>query len=166
MSDLPRHVTDFDKHRPRFEAWLAERGSALLKPTNHYEIARFLTDIGVGVIYCKDGGRLTTWTNGADQAFRAFRRGEQWRAVAKGQRGNVKKRNLFATLARRDGTGCLYCGAGLTVESATIEHVLSVTHGGTSHPANLALACSDCNKQASHLTVREKIEIAIRRRAP
>lgn len=161
---LPASTSEFDKHRKKFAAWLVSNGSALMEPTNPFEVARFLTDAGIGVVYRKEGGRITTWTNGADRAFRAFREAKSWRACERGARGNSKRRNMFATLSARDGTGCLYCAVTLTVDTATIEHVLSVTHGGPTHPANLALACQPCNREASHLSAREKVEMAIRQR--
>lgn len=161
---LPTDEVQFDKHRKAFGAWLVENGSALLLPTNPFEVTRFLTDGGMGVVYKNGKGRITSWTNGADRAFLAFSAKKSWRACERGPRGNTKKKNLFATLAERDGTGCLYCGVPLMIDTATIEHVVSVTHGGPSHPANLALACRPCNQEASHLSAREKIEIAIRKR--
>jgi len=49
---------------------------------------------------------------------------------------------------------CIHCGATLVVSlngepvsSATIEHIMPRTHGGTDDLANLALACARCNAQ-------------------
>jgi len=56
-----------------------------------------------------------------------------------------------ATLAKRDGWGCCYCGR-ITVEKdrddddrATIEHVLPQSRGGTDALDNLRIACRRCN---------------------
>jgi len=46
----------------------------------------------------------------------------------------------------------------------TIEHFVPITAGGTSHLANLSLAHKECNAGASHLSVRQKVEMAVRNR--
>ncbi len=40
---------------------------------------------------------------------------------------------------------CWYCGAPLTPLTATIDHVVPKSRGGTHHPQNLRLACRFCN---------------------
>ena len=49
---------------------------------------------------------------------------------------------------------CIHCGAHLVVSamgrllgSATVEHIVPRTHGGTDELENLALACAACNHQ-------------------
>jgi 5-methylcytosine-specific restriction endonuclease McrA len=47
---------------------------------------------------------------------------------------------------------CIHCRTKLVVTrdgqtSATIEHVLPQSHGGTNAPENLALACARCNHE-------------------
>jgi hypothetical protein len=160
----PMSLADFEKIRKPFEEWLVGHGSAILATTNIYETARFLTDIGIGVVYHNSAGKITHWTNGANRACAAFLNREPWRAVVRGARGNSKKKHLFNTLAARDGANCVYCGCGLTIDDATIEHFVAVTHGGPDHPANLTLACRPHNTEAGHLSVREKVEMALRLR--
>jgi hypothetical protein len=50
----------------------------------------------------------------------------------------------------------------LSFETATIEHVVAITSGGTNHLSNKALACEPHNRQAGHLSAREKFELAIK----
>src|SRR5258708_5286461 len=69
---LPYSEREFQKAWPRFKDWLIEHGSAIFEPTNPYEIARFLTDSGIGVIYINKSGRVTNWINNSDVAYEAF----------------------------------------------------------------------------------------------
>ena len=48
----------------------------------------------------------------------------------------------------------------------TVEHFVPITAGGSSHMANLSLAHKECNAAASRLSVREKVEMAVRNRCP
>lgn len=42
---------------------------------------------------------------------------------------------------------CKWCGATLTLATATIEHVVPLAVGGTNDEHNLALACATCNQK-------------------
>ncbi|WP_424139209.1 HNH endonuclease [Roseomonas chloroacetimidivorans] len=163
---LPRTVDEFKRKSNGFPEWLVANGSAILKPTNDYEVMRFNAREAVAVIYRNAGRAITSWSGGADDAWAAWKSGKSWRACERGQRPRGKRHNLILTLAQRDGWGCLYCARPLSLTEATIEHVVSITHGGPTHPANLALACAPCNAQASHLSAAEKVRLAIRRTTP
>jgi hypothetical protein len=160
---LPSSVQAFDKRRAAFEAWLLERGSAIKQITSPYEVIRFM---GVGtecIVYRKADNAISYWSGGAAEAYRAFLDGAPWRAGARGRR-DPKRTNLVLSLARRDGWACVFCGKATEIETVTIEHFVPITSGGTSHMANLSLAHKECNAGASHLSVREKIEMAVRNR--
>jgi len=160
---LPPSVDDFEKRRTVFEAWLLERGSSIKQPTNPYEVSRFTGPKSECVVYRKANNTISHWANGADAAYRAFLDGTAWRGASRGTR-DPKTANLILSLAERDGWACCYCCTLLDMEMATIEHFVPVTSGGTSHMAILALGCGPCNKEAGHLPVRAKIEMAIRKR--
>ena len=160
---LPGSVQEFNKTRKVFEAWLLEHGSAIKQITNPYEVIRF---VGVGtecVVYRKANDTIFSWANGSADAYCAFLNGSPWRATPRGTRDR-KRTNLIRSLAQRDGWGCVFCGAATEVETVTIEHFVPLTAGGNSHMANLSLAHRDCNAVASHLSVRQKIEMIVRRR--
>jgi 5-methylcytosine-specific restriction endonuclease McrA len=161
---LPRNRKEFKKQWPSFQAWLLERGSAIFEPTNSYEVARFLTDVGIGIVYANGRDQITNWINNADVAYRAFATSQAWRAVERVNRGK-KTQQDYKALVARDGNGCLYCAAALSIDVAMIEHIIPITAGGTNHLANKALACRGCNDEAGHLSVRQKIELAIAKRA-
>ena len=162
---LPTTASKFKRYWPAFEAWLIERGSSIIGATNPYEITRFLTDEGVGIVYINSAGTITSWLNGADRAFVAFRTGTSWRAVEKVKRGTSKARKTFKTLADRDGPNCIYCGAGLAVDTATIEHIVPLSAGGPDHLSNKALACRCCNQAVGSLPAAQKVMLAVRRLA-
>ncbi|MGH7713775.1 MAG: HNH endonuclease [Gemmatimonadaceae bacterium] len=41
---------------------------------------------------------------------------------------------------------CVYCARPLALETATLDHVHPVCHGGTHAPGNLVTACARCNR--------------------
>lgn len=51
------------------------------------------------------------------------------------------KSNVFL----RDGYRCQYCGDDVSRKSATLDHVLPVSHGGRSVWENCTTACMTCN---------------------
>lgn len=162
----PSNAKDFEKRWPQFKAFLIERGSQVFAPTNPYELARFTTPEGFGIVYRNEAGRITSWQGGANLAWAAFViPNTPWRAEpssrARNRETGRKRDNLIRSLIERDGPQCLFCPTELTVETATIEHIVPVTGGGTEHINNKALACDDCNKAAGCLSVVAKIRLAI-----
>ncbi len=53
-------------------------------------------------------------------------------------------------LLRSGQNKCKWCGVVLTLETATIEHVIPLKRGGLDHRMNWALACEPCNKARGH----------------
>ncbi|MBV9838702.1 MAG: HNH endonuclease, partial [Solirubrobacterales bacterium] len=51
------------------------------------------------------------------------------------------RRELF----ERDEWRCRYCGDAVTPDTATLDHILPTSKGGTHVPKNLATACLMCN---------------------
>jgi 5-methylcytosine-specific restriction endonuclease McrA len=49
------------------------------------------------------------------------------------------------------GRRCVYCATGLDLETATLDHVYPLAHGGAHHPGNVVLACNRCNRLKSDL---------------
>ena len=163
---LPQDPRQFARQRKSFEAWLVANGSAILSPTNSYELMRFTGTDAVAIVYRNECGRLK-WINGADVAFESFKGSKPWRACEKGKRESSharKRRLLYVDLQARDGDTCMYCGVAVTLDEFSPEHVLSITHGGSSHLANMAITHGLCNAKASHLSVREKFALAMRMR--
>lgn len=59
--------------------------------------------------------------------------------------GLTRKRRLAVLLAF--GFRCRYCGVGLTVDTATIDHATPLSRGGTHAIENLVAACLSCNQR-------------------
>lgn len=62
----------------------------------------------------------------------------------------VRRSFLRTSRAEAQNWKCCYCGCNMSTEagkkhSATLEHVLPVSKGGTDDPSNLVAACSHCN---------------------
>ena len=49
------------------------------------------------------------------------------------------------------GRRCVYCATPLDLETATLDHVYPLAHGGVHHPGNVVLACTHCNRLKSDL---------------
>lgn len=47
----------------------------------------------------------------------------------------------------RDGNLCYLCGRELTLQTATIDHVIPLSRGGSHTPDNVKLACKPCNSR-------------------
>lgn len=166
----PLNVREFHKCREAFKAWLSDRGSEIRTPSNPYEVIRFTTPEGVGVVYQDKSGRITSWTGGADAAYQAFRDTSiPWRMAAK----RVRKSGMAwghkgETIIKRDGDGCWFCGGQMTEQGPTertIEHLVSVIHMGPDHLSNLVLAHKCCNVEAGNLSVSEKVCLREKKRA-
>ncbi len=55
---------------------------------------------------------------------------------------------------------CIYCGAVLTLDTSTLEHLTPKSMGGSDADSNLALACWTCNNRRGNdqrYFVRHKI---------
>jgi hypothetical protein len=85
---------------------------------------------------------------------------------------NVEK-GVWDEVFRRDGGYCRYCGIDLlqsysAFTSATVDHLVARSVGGTDETANLVLACPGCNQmlsRASRLrTFEERKAFLIERR--
>lgn len=162
--DLPSNDKDFARKREGFFTFLRERGSEVRVVSNPYELARFTTPKGVGVIYRNEAGRITSWVNGAREAYAAFLSGADWRGGAKQKRSrsNAKIAHQIKTLIERDGNVCWYCGhpfAEQGPKQRTREHLVSITQKGPDNLANQVLAHQDCNLEAENLSVAEKVRI-------
>lgn len=64
------------------------------------------------------------------------------------------KMNIFL----RDEYSCQYCGDSVTRRSATLDHVLPVSHGGKTTWENCTTACSHCNStKGNNKKIKPKI---------
>lgn len=155
----PNTVKAFEDVRGKFEAWIINHGAEIRMPTNPYEIARFTTPDGIGVVYRNKKMEISDWNQAADRAYDAWRRGDDnWRLCKKTKRPKLSHQQ--ATIIARDGEGCWYCGQPFTDESPeTTEHLVSRIHRGPDHLSNLVLSHEPCNLKAGNLSVAEKVRL-------
>ena len=64
-------------------------------------------------------------------------------------RGARFKRAIKRATMRDCGRRCVYCATALDFETATLDHVYPLSHGGVHHPGNVVLACVRCNQLKS-----------------
>ncbi len=60
-----------------------------------------------------------------------------------GQKRRIKTR-LFGGHSSKP---CCFCRRILTMSTATLEHVIPLSHGGSWKPENLRLSCESCNNE-------------------
>lgn len=143
-----------------FEKRLKEAGAEILGPTNPYEVLRFRTSLGVGVIYT--GKRGESW-NAEAVAAREHLDAQKGSLATVQVRGRRTDKATVAALMKRDGDACFFCGLALEGD-ITIEHLVAIAHGGPNHVSNLFLAHGECNREAGHLSAPEKVALAIAKR--
>lgn len=144
-SNQPTTRREFAKIWPAFREWLGTRGAEVVAATNPYEVARFTTPEGVGVVYVSGADRITSWMGGADLAYAAYLTGDAHWRVGQRTKRRGKLHQVWLTLVERDGSACIYCDEPLTQETATVDHIVPVTAGGPDKIINKVLACSICN---------------------
>lgn len=157
-----RYTPDDEKkvrmHLPSFKKFIFDRGGEILAPTNEWELIRFSTASGLGVIYRKQSG-LVTFYGHAGLAWRCYINGSRWTAGHKARRKRDKQRVFISALKERDGDRCFYCGCVCDDTNASVEHLIPLNCGGSEHIANKVLACQPCNREAGHMPVIEKIKL-------
>lgn len=63
----------------------------------------------------------------------------------------VNKENVL----RRDDFTCQYCSRQLSMTSATIDHVLPQSRGGSHIWTNVVASCRECNNKKDNFTIKE-----------
>ena len=73
------------------------------------------------------------------------------------------RKNIF----HRDAYCCQYCGLDLCDKTATVDHVVPRSKGGSSTWTNLVTSCKDCNLYKSNRTPKEaKMELKNKPKEP
>lgn len=70
----------------------------------------------------------------------------------------IKAKDLMAMLERQ-GHRCAYSGRPLTPETATVDHVIPVSRGGTHDTGNLAIVHTDVNTAKASMTLEEFVQV-------
>ena len=141
-----------------FESWLSSQGCEILPKTNEWEVLRFRSKLGVGVVYQKANGSLSVSSNFVNEAFDCFAYRRKW-----GGKGKPTKRTGGSKVKRqlldRDGPDCFYCRQTFSSGDLTKEHLVPINKQGPDRLENLVLACKPCNLEAGHMSVVEKVNL-------
>lgn len=150
-----------------FANWLTDCGAEVLSPTSEWEILRVRTSTGIHVVHRNRKG-VESWPTGLLTIAKSYRAG-QFLALAATRRKRKKSKTHqeYGALALRDGTDCFYCGTVVAPPEApvpydftcTVEHLVSVAHGGPDHLSNKFLAHLKCNQIAGNRSAPEKIRL-------
>lgn len=69
---------------------------------------------------------------------------------------HVPRRKKLYTRKRLTGNEvCTYCGVKLTAYTATLDHVVPLSRGGSDSPSNLVWCCRKCNRSKGNQLVSE-----------
>ena len=146
-----------------FQRWIVANGGEVLPTTSQWEVIRYtLPEDGVCVVYVNKAGKQR-WIGATAEHRQLFDAGKPAR-VHKRPTGADAKRTLRQALVERDGDWCWYCQMGGGATDLTLEHILSIKHGGSNHIGNLALACVPCNTEVGSKPVVEKVAFHARAR--
>jgi len=148
----------------KMKKWLAAQGAEILPQTNPYEVLRFKVPDGTGVIYKNTAGKCNPGNVLTQELYDDFIKGEKLKNRPK-KKNRVTSPRAKKQLLARDGDLCFYCGKKMELEDMTEEHLLSLTHGGNNRLENKVLAHKDCNGEASHMILKDKLEFAIKKRS-
>lgn len=149
----------------KFKEWLRSNGSVIHENSNgEYEVVRFSTPEGVGVLYKDKRNSISSGVRGAWEAYTAFTHGTKWSAAAPTKRKSSSSHRKLLAVIDRDGPECVYCGCVLTIDTATREHFVALSRGGPDTPENTVIACSSCNLAVGSMHVKQKIEYALTKR--
>lgn len=150
----------------KFRKWLARRNALIVEARSSDEVLRFATTKGDGVIHCSSTGRLIP-NDIAAKALRAFVTRNSWTSgftpkvlseTRRTKRTREERLEVLGALAERDGgMFCAYCGKQLDEETATIEHVLPISKGGSDSRENMVIACKECNQLVKDYSITQKL---------
>jgi hypothetical protein len=144
---------------PKFEVFLTANGAQVLRPTNEWEVARFIAGGETGIVYRNKRDEVS-FVGPAEGAFSAFRSGQPWRVDQKNGKA-LRSKPVAATIRARDGDECFYCALAVSIEDESVEHLVARAHDGPNHISNLFLAHRLCNAKAGHLSAPEKIRLHV-----
>lgn len=143
-----------EKHFDDFDAYLDSIGAEKMPLTNSYEVARFLANEIICVVYY--GKKGVSFSNGeARTIYKAFLVNKK--INVSGTKRKQLRKSLKESLFKRDGYACFYTGIELTEDTATIEHLIPLSKGGKNNLDNLVLCTKESNQAMSDLPLIEKI---------
>lgn len=131
---------------------------------NDYTPLQFISDCDAIILFYKGRAEVVPGADGTpsewDEVFSspstsirvpATMRLKNRRVIKKLKPPKFRKKVLF----NRDSWKCQFCGAPLTWESVTIDHVHPSSRGGPTSWLNCVTACKPCNRRKANKTPEE-----------
>lgn len=140
--------------------WIRNQGGEILPSTNQYEVLRAKTNKGTLVVYTNKS--KTSFKPSDKKLFDSLHKSMcsgKGNKDLSGRKVKNRPKGKKKLLMIRDGNCCFYCGERMCYESMTVEHLLSIVHGGSNRLENLVLAHRRCNGLAGDLSVFEKVQL-------
>lgn len=138
------------------QAYIIKVGGELLEPTNPYEIARFKGNGFTNVIYKGKKGYSFS-SEIAESVFEAFCNKRNDFFLNKEARKQIPTK-IKSELFKRDGDRCFYTNKKMTMETASIEHLIPLCKGGKNNLDNLVLCLPEENLKMANKPLIEKIK--------
>ncbi len=143
---------------PSFDKYLDEIGADKIQTTSCWELARFRANGEICVVY--QGKKGFSYSNPlAEKVYDAYLEGRLINIQAEKREplGNKFKIKIY----ERDGNKCFYTGKEMTMEEATIEHLIPLSKGGKNNLDNLVLCLEEENHKMGNKPLVEKIKYKI-----
>ena len=143
-------TVDFEK----FGEWVVAQGGEVRAPTSEWELMRYhLPELGVLVVYVNGKGRVRI-SEKTQEHIKLYEANKPLGIAKRPSSGKVKQ-TFRDALSSRDGRQCWFCGDNDA--DLTLEHLLSISHGGSNHLSNLVLACGPCNRHVGNSPIVNKV---------
>lgn len=96
------------------------------------------------------------WTGFGQNQLRRGYRIKKRKAKTASEACSAFKKSVFK---KRASAKCHYCGKKLTRKTATTDHFLAKSRGGSNKKKNFRIACRPCNQQKGTMSAGEFAEI-------
>lgn len=153
---MKKKTKQTEKHFKDFTSYLDWIGAEKRAKTNSFELARFVANEIVCVVY--EGRKGISFSNEeARKVYHAFQ--DKKKITVSGTKRKRFYDDIKNKLFERDGDKCFYTDIELTLETATIEHLIPLSKGGKNNLDNLVLCTEESNQMMADKPLVEKIKI-------
>lgn len=142
-----------------FDQYLDQIGADKIEIKSCWELARFKANDEICVVYQNQKGRISFSNALADKIYSAYRDGKLINIQSEKRESLTAKFKL--RIYERDGNKCFYSGEEMSMDEATIEHLIPLSRGGKNNIDNLVLCLRDENQKMANKPLIEKIKYKI-----
>lgn len=142
-----------------FDHYLDEIGADKIQITSDWELARFRANGEICVVYQNNKGRINFSNQLAGKIYAAFKEGKLINIQSEKRESLASKFKL--KIYERDGNRCFYSNKEMSMDEATIEHLIPLSRGGKNNIDNLVLCLKEENLKMGNKPLVEKIKYKI-----